>query len=348
MALKVATWNLKHADRLVDEAENDHMTDRRRRVFDTILQIDPDILCLIEGPRGEQAISDFCAEVFEYRYAPVLLKQQSDGLGDRDREYHIKGTQWIWFVVKIDLLPRCKLQSPTVWQSFTKSKSWPVNYWGEEIAKTHSHYRHPQVMLYTLDGGQQIELIGAHLKSKINQKMIKWDDKGNLTGDYVTEAMECRVKLATEAHDIRRYIGAKFEQLPSPGILVMGDCNDGPGQDHFETRYLFFDLIGNLQGEVLMAERFFNHALFDFPNHLRWTARYDDKIENKKARDNPLLLDHILISQALCRGELPLVVNTHAGKVEHEAFERANAGANNKTRTSDHRPVSCVLGENEL
>ncbi|WP_161807176.1 hypothetical protein [Desulfatitalea tepidiphila] len=35
----------------------------------------------------------------------------------------------------------------------------------------------------------------------------------------------------------------------------MGDCNDGPGQDHFETRYLFFDLIGNLQGEVLMGPR---------------------------------------------------------------------------------------------
>lgn len=44
-------------------------------------------------------------------------------------------------------------------------------------------------------------------------------------------------------------------QLPNPGILVMGDCNDGPGQDHFETRYLFFDLIGNLQGEVLMGPR---------------------------------------------------------------------------------------------
>lgn len=46
-----------------------------------------------------------------------------------------------------------------------------------------------------------------------------------------------------------------------------------------------------------MAERFCSHALFDFPNHLRWTAKYADKIENKKVKDNPLLLDHILISQ---------------------------------------------------
>jgi len=59
------------------------------------------------------------------------------------------------------------------------------------------------------------------------------------------------------------------------------------------------------------------------------------------------LLDHILISQPLCRGQFPLVVNAHAGQVEHEAFERANAGANSKTLTSDHRPVSCMLDENE-
>jgi len=127
----------------------------------------------------------------------------------------------------------------------------------------------------------------------------------------------------------------------------MGDFNDGPGQDHFETYYLFFDLIGNLQGEVLMAERFFNHALFEYPKHLRWNVKYDDKIEGKRAKDNPLLLDHILISQPLCRWQFPLVVNAHAGQVEHETFEQANAGANRKTLTSDHRPVSCMLDVNE-
>lgn len=112
MALKVATWSLKHADRLIDGAENDHTTHRRRRVVDTILKIAPGIPCLVEGAKVEQTTNDFCAEVLEYRYAPVLLKQQSDGLGDRKREYQIKDTQWIWFFVKIYPLPRCTPRLP--------------------------------------------------------------------------------------------------------------------------------------------------------------------------------------------------------------------------------------------
>jgi hypothetical protein len=196
------------------------------------------------------------------------------------------------------------------------------------------------VLILDLDGQHELELIGVHLKSKINQLPIERDAEGNLIGPHVREATEARIKLATEARDVRRYVDAKFEQLPDPALVVLGDCNDGPAHDLFEEAYLFFDLISNLQGEVLVAERFFNHALFDYPGHLRWTARYDDDLLGLKARDNPLLLDHILVSQPLCRGRLPLVVNAHAGQVEHEAFERANAGAKSRTQTSDHRPVS--------
>ncbi len=125
----------------------------------------------------------------------------------------------------------------------------------------------------------------------------------------------------------------------------MGDCNEGPGHDYFETQYLFFDLLSNLQGDVTLAERFFNHALFDFPPDLRWTAKYADEVVGIPSSKNPLLLDHILISQPLCRGALPIVANPHAGCVEHEAYERHNQGSNAATRTSDHRPVSCVFEE---
>jgi hypothetical protein len=161
----------------------------------------------------------------------------------------------------------------------------------------------------------------------------------------VQEALEARVKLATEARNIREYIAAKFRQVPDPAIVVLGDCNDGPGQDYFETQYLFFDLITNIQGDVLIAERFFNHALFDFPGELRWSARYRDDVLGIPASRNPLLLDHLLMSQPLVRGVLPIVANAHAGRVEHEAFERHNAGATSARKTSDHRPVSCTFDD---
>lgn len=247
--------------------------------------------------------------------------------------------------MRASLVSRCQLQSPATWQAFTGNKTWRVNYWGSQSAERHSHYRHPQVLLYDLGNGQDLELIGVHVKSKINKKPIQLDEHGTIVGPYVIEATETRIKLATKARDVRRYVGAKFDQVAQPGILVTGDCNDGPGHDYFETNYLFFDLISNLQGEVLLAERFFNHALFDYPRHLRWTAKYRNVIQNIPASHNPLLPDHILLSQPVCRGQLPLVANAGGGKVERQAYERANAGSNSKTRTSDHRPVSCQLDD---
>ena len=97
----------------------------------------------------------------------------------------------------------------------------------------------------------------------------------------------------------------------------------------------------------MVAERFFNHALFDSPQHLRWTAKYRDEVSvpTIPASRNPLLIDHILISQPLCRSQLILVANENAGRVEHEVYERLNAGSNDKTETSDHRPVSCKFDD---
>ena len=337
--MKVTSWNLEHCHRLINDNPDNTIKERRRRVKSTIKGINPDILCLQEGPKGVQSITEFCEQVLENEWVPVLMDSNND------REYQINGTQWIWFLVKPEIRERCRIQSPEVWQAFTGEKSWKVYKWGEEVSSRHDHYRHPQVLIFQVDEQHEIEMIGLHMKSKINKERIEWVN-GDLTGDYVDRALTARMKLATEASNVRKYIDAKFDQLENPGILVMGDCNDGIGLDHFEQYYMFFDLIGNLQGEVLMAERFFNHALFDYPHHLRWTAKYRNALKKIPASKNPLLIDHILISQAIVRGDLPFKVNAKAGKVEHEDFERFNAGSNTKTRTSDHRPVSVVLDKN--
>ncbi|MBC2840117.1 endonuclease/exonuclease/phosphatase family protein [Robiginitalea sp. SC105] len=348
MALKVSTWNIEHASELLDDNPSSNITDRIRRIEETITEIDPDILLIVEGPKGEKAISDFCHVVLNDQWVPVLLKGTNDALGDLDRDYghDMRGTQWMWFVVKPGILSKCRIQPASVWRSFIGDSTWSVNYWGQIQAEDHDHYRMPQVLIYDMGGGHEMELIGVHLKSKINRESITRDAQGNLTGAYLETALKARVKLATEARNIRNYIDVKFNQLPNPGIIVLGDCNDGPGNDLFEYQYLFFDLIQNLQGEVLLAERYFNHALFDFPGDLRWTAKFRNPIKEIPTSQNPLLLDHILMSQPLCNGSLPLKVNAGNGSVEHQAFERANAGSNSSTRSSDHRPVSCTLNTN--
>ena len=249
--------------------------------------------------------------------------------------------------MRASLFDQCRLQSPSVWQAFTEHSKWNVHYWGQFKPTKHYHYRHPQVMIVDIGQGKELELIGLHMKSKINKKALKRDVDGNIVSDYLEEALKARIKLATEARNIRAYIDARFDQIPGPGILVMGDANDGPGQDYFESRYMFFDLVNNLQGNIMTSERFFNHALFDFPQELSWTAKYRDAVMKIPASKNPLLIDHIFMSQPVVTGALPLTVNEGAGFIEHQAFERANAGASSKRKSSDHRPVSLMLSDTQ-
>ena len=124
-------------------------------------------------------------------------------------------------------------------------------------------------------------------------------------------------------------------------MLVLGDLNDGPGKELFEREYLFFDLVSNLQGNVFFAQKFLNHALFDYPPRLRWSVEFEDFVDEQ--RDPHILLDHILFTQALVDGSAPLQVEPHAGLIEHEVHHLVNAGLSAKRRTSDHKPISVVL-----
>ncbi|MCD4752379.1 MAG: hypothetical protein K8R40_04850, partial [Anaerolineaceae bacterium] len=58
--IKITSWNIKHLERLLDDSLSSYETTRRAAVIDEIHTIDPDILCLIEGPRGEVKIDAFC------------------------------------------------------------------------------------------------------------------------------------------------------------------------------------------------------------------------------------------------------------------------------------------------
>src|SRR5690554_1809252 len=103
--------------------------------------------------------------------------------------------------------------------------------------------------------------------------------------ESLNETLEARMKLATEEQNIRY---ARFEQEPYPAIFLLGDLND---------------------------------ALFDFPDHLRWTVHFRDPIE--KDRNPKILLDHILFTQAIVADHSPLPFRIHsgAGKVEHLIFD---------------------------
>lgn len=352
--LKVTTWNIEHFARVLADP-SPAMQRRRAAIAEEITLINPDILCIVEGPGDLTLLQAFVddANGLNGRYRiPVidgtiaLLEaapgNPRDALSDL---YQMQGTdrtgnQWIWFLVRDQVFQNATqgfLQDPLVWNQFVGATRWPVNFWGDMSTRAHRHWRHPQVLVLEFEG-VRAEFIGMHLKSKINRR-APFDANGDLRRDYAEEAIKARIKLATEAENVRKYINARFGQEPAPRIFVLGDANDGPGKRFFERQHLFFDLLSNLQGNVFFARQFLNHCLFDFDDQLRWSTDFRDPIEPDQRLQ---LIDHILFTQSLVIDNQFPRIEAGAGFVEHMIHETVNAalvGAD----TSDHRPISVTV-----
>ena len=369
--IKLTTWNIEHLGRLLPEPSHNEET-RLQAIVDQITELDPDILCVIEGPGNLPDLLTWvkAPQGLGGRYHVATIPGtdeilQQDPANPRkalQKLYAMQGNdstgnQWIWFLVRDGLFQESKahLLNPKIWQGLTRQAKWPIHDWGNLSHKTHSHWRHPQTLVMEF-ANVEMEFIGVHLKSKINKKN-PFDAEGQLTTDYVNEALRSRVRLATEAHDVRRYIERRFEQEPNPRIFVCGDANDGPGRGYFEREFLYFDLVSNIQGDVLLARRFLNHALFDFEDSLRWSTNFRDRVE-EWSREQPgsealpsepvdstrfQLIDHILFSQALVGRNVSPRVMAQAGLVEHTVHQRINSLLPESKQTSDHVPVSVTI-----
>ncbi|WP_025898354.1 hypothetical protein [Sneathiella glossodoripedis] len=326
-----------------------------------VTKMNPDILFLCEGPKGNLHMQKLVDQHFP---SYELIRH------DADHQYAVNGIQWLWFLVKKNLADKIspRLLSVNVWQNFAARSSETIKddgRWNISIPRLkdfgdvkdvpvstrdeHSYYRHPQTLVFEVAGARH-EIIGAHLKSKFTgsspRKRKAEEDfedysKVKSVQKYLAKAHAARVKLSSEASNIRAYIDQRFQQESDPSIIVLGDLNDGPGKELLEREYLLHDLISNLQGDVFLARQFLNHALFDYPQHLRWTCVFEDKID--PARSPHILLDHILFTQAFTHGGTgSLAAKSGAGKVEHLAFEEVES-AFGKGAAGDHRPVSLNL-----
>ena len=330
--LKITSWNVEWMDQVWPNlTQSKYHADRRKYIAEEILMINADIICILEGISSPENMISF---VDEFLPNYIVVTRQND-----DDDWGIKGKQWIYFLIKKNVVLNASLMPIDEWYS-KASKYWNVHFWGDLKEYNHSHYRLPQVLRFYLND-IEIELIGAHLKSKINFNSPFKSGTEEWKKEFIDTALKARIKLATEAINIRNYIDSRFKEEKNPCIFLMGDFNDGPGKERIEKEFMFFDLISALQGDIFFSNRFLNHALFDYPQDLRWSTIFKDKTD--KNRDPHILLDHILFTQPLVNGSVNVQVQPGAGKVEHAIHNRVNAGLSSKKKTSDHHPVSVIL-----
>jgi len=375
-ALKITSWNIKHMHDVI--APGGKEAARLPWLHQQIAAMDPDILCITEASPDLPLMRAWADSLHTPYDVPVIpgtdaaLALQPDKPRQALCELYgypnnaFSGSQWIWFLVKRSLGLAAELQDPVIWRRFAASQyvdaadqarsdgKWGLYYWAQRKSGLWGHVRQPQVLVFTV-GGLRMELIGAHLRSKLNRTNPKdvWTDdtRTEFAEDFLREANDDRIKLATEAENIRKYIDARYAQEASPAIFVMGDLNDGPGREVFERKHLFFDLISNVQGSIFEAEKFLNHALFDYGTPgsgdgagLRWSYKLSGKDPVDPGRDPHILLDHIMFTQRLvAKDQFPRIFGG-AGLVEHAVHERINAQIPRRGKpTSDHRPVSVTV-----
>ncbi|GAA3680939.1 hypothetical protein GCM10022224_051490 [Nonomuraea antimicrobica] len=69
-----------------------------------------------------------------------------------------------------------------------------------------------------------------------------------------------RRRIANEAMRIRKAMEQRMTADPASALVVLGDLNDGPGQDYFEELYLAHNVTDILAGSPYQPERLFGHA----------------------------------------------------------------------------------------
>lgn len=363
---KLCSWNIENSNQLVQDGGGYRRQDEPRldAIAEELSEINADILMISEGPSGEAR-----AKAFFSRIAPdydLVVRDTTDW-----RHYGIRGAQWIWFLIRKNTpisgtllhLDRWNALTSPAWGDQRHGNKWEISYpvfssdassLQFHVPGTHEHYRHPQVLQVAINLGddrvQHLEVIGCHLKSKINKVNPAGNPYDNdffeRQPELVAGVMTSRIKLTTEATDIRHYIDGRFLAEPDAAIIVAGDLNDGPGKERIEQRFLYHDLVSNLQGDVFFAQRFLSHALFDFDDAARWS--YDLKRDRLDPARNPrILLDHVMFTQSLTganrAGAGLFRAVPGGGRVEHEVHHRVAARRPRSARTSDHRAVSMVF-----
>lgn len=198
---------------------------------------------------------------------------------------------------------------------------------GDGIMEIYKHFRPPlEAKVTRKDGGRPFWTIVAHAKSK---GIFTAMDKVHF--DRTSERN--RRKLFAECSSIRKRVEEWLDD--DRAVVVMGDINDGPGFDYYESRF------GRSAVELIIGDIFDLDTMLRYPigrpkfGRYGWepsTARFTDNYTGDKVN---ALIDHIMISNHLVPtdGAPALVWNPRQ-------LDEAKPHKNALLDASDHYPVT--------
>jgi endonuclease/exonuclease/phosphatase family metal-dependent hydrolase len=317
------------------------------RVAQVIMEMDPDILAVQEGPSSIEKMNLFCStylndayQVFGglESYSPA---SSNSSTGNNSASLNL---QQLYFLVKKD----GKIRNPRLFTEVDNllKAPWQFDISGEFIIEEYQFTRRPLVIRGdVLIEGRSTPMVfcNMHAKSKyVNKGERLWQSSSEEERlKYIKTSVKNRRRIAAECLRLRKVLdqivfsSSEFNQ--DPFLIVSGDFNDGPGMDFFEENYLLGDCVYSLLGSTFNNRTKLLYSILDrdkyVPRDEQWSVIFDDYVDEEQ--DKRALLDHIFVSDAI----LDRVYRASIAHVIFNKYSTFASKSDRQTRPSDHRPV---------
>lgn len=336
--MKIVNWNIEWMNRWFSgnntpdwgsaSLSADDARTVAQRVANVIKSLDPDVLCLQEGPSALAEMRLFLTDFLAGDSGAPLYNalMGSDG-----------GAQKLYVLSKVDGLVASADYATDVLTTALRD-TWDADVNGDLMLEPYDFTRQPLVVDVDPVGGQPVKIIVLHTKSKYVHNGEALFSNEATRQIFIAQAMLARRRISAEAFRLRTYLDDMLQADPTARIVVTGDFNDGPGRDFFERSYLTHNVTDILLGSTFYPSLIFDHPILRFtPVPAQFTARFDDYVDN--VADRPLLLDHFVVSPSL----VDYISEAGIAHTEFEAELSGNGGGGRTSRPSDHRPIWATL-----
>lgn len=154
---------------------------------------------------------------------------------------------------------------------------------------------------------------------------------------YQALALANRKKLSAQAGRIRNRLDSIFTEDPDAKILIIGDLNDDPGADSYES-LLGHSALEKIMGSVFEPEFIMHNALYHWTKDRAlarelYTTEFHDPIVKNQAVHR-CWIDHIMVSPGLRRGKGIRYAERSGMIADKTDMAR---------KVSDHFPLYCRL-----
>jgi endonuclease/exonuclease/phosphatase family metal-dependent hydrolase len=318
MAFKVMTWNIENFSK-TDPEFNKRYTEKLEHVAKTIKELKPDVVAL------QEVLDEAALNELAKRTELDAIVSEPDSRGNRVAALVRKAT----LVGHAQPVKAYRLPKGAVVQAFDKD---------EHVIHSPELSR-PPLTFTVKQGGKQITLFNAHLKSKLQtfpNGLFSTKDEDLRAGVAFFDLG----RRAAESATLREQVTALLKADVKARVIVLGDLNDGP---HAATTEILYGPPGSqlrvpedatkqssgfTRGDDGDAQRLFNIVKL-VSEAERWS-----RITNNV----PELIDHILCSQELMprAGELRRVPEVD---ILNEGIKSIGEQPRKDSGIPDHAPI---------